>query len=56
MLTAMTLTLAALAGVVTPAALRHFGHDPAYGSSIILTGITDSLGFLTFLGLASLLH
>jgi magnesium transporter len=28
--------------------------DPALGSSILLTGLTDSMGFLIFLGLATL--
>jgi magnesium transporter len=57
MLAAMviTLTCAAVAGVLTPTLLRRFGQDPAYGSAIVLTGITDSLGFLVFLGLAALL-
>jgi len=50
----MTLSLAAVAGVLTPSALRRAGLDPAYGSSVILTGITDSLGFFLFLGLATL--
>jgi magnesium transporter len=51
---AMTLALAGVAGVLTPALLRRAGFDPAYGSAVIVTGITDSLGFLIFLGLASM--
>lgn len=55
MLAAMVLTLsiAALAGAVTPALLRRLGQDPAYGSAILVTGVTDSLGFFIFLGLAA---
>lgn len=55
MLSAMTanLTLASVAGVVTPGVLRRFDLDPAYGSGVILTGITDSMGFFIFLGLAA---
>jgi magnesium transporter len=51
----LTLSLASVIGVMTPTLLRKFGQDPAYGSSVIVTGITDSLGFFFFLGLASLM-
>jgi magnesium transporter len=51
----MTLTIASVAGAVTPALLRKLGQDPAYGSAILVTGITDSLGFFIFLGLAAIL-
>ena len=50
----LTLTLASLAGALTPTLLRQFGQDPAYGSAILVTGMTDSLGFFVFLGLATL--
>ncbi|MCP5298424.1 MAG: magnesium transporter [Chromatiaceae bacterium] len=50
----LTLTVAALAGAATPTVLRALGQDPAYGSAILVTGITDSLGFFIFLGLATL--
>jgi len=33
--------------------LKRTGQDPALGSSILLTGFTDSFGFLIFLGLAA---
>ena len=33
--------------------LERMGRDPVMGSSILLTGITDSMGFLIFLGLAT---
>jgi magnesium transporter len=37
-------------------ALRAFGQDPAQSSSVILTTITDCMGFFSFLGLASVLQ
>lgn len=45
---------AALGGVFVPVALRRMGFDPALAGGVILTTITDTLGFLTFLGLATL--
>jgi magnesium transporter len=56
MLAAMVLNLllAALAGLFIPMALKLVRQDPALGSSILLTGLTDSMGFLIFLGLATL--
>ena len=55
MLLAMILTLvvAAIIGVLVPLGLKKAGHDPVLGSSIIITGSTDTLGFLIFLGLAA---
>jgi magnesium transporter len=44
--------LAGLAGVLLPLALERAGADPAVSSSIFVTMITDSLGFLIFLSLA----
>ena len=49
----LNLLLAAMAGALVPMALKRAGQDPALGSSIILTGFTDSFGFLIFLGLAA---
>lgn len=49
----LNLTLASAVGALTPMLLRGLGRDPAYGSSVILTGVTDSLGFLIFLGMAA---
>jgi magnesium transporter len=51
----LNMLVAATAGVVVPLILERMGRDPVMGSSILLTGITDSMGFLIFLGLASLL-
>lgn len=33
--------------------LRWLGRDPVFGSSVMLTAITDSMGFFIFLGLAA---
>jgi magnesium transporter len=56
MTAAMTLNLlvAALFGVLVPIVMMKFGHDPAVGSSVLITAITDSGGFFIFLGLATL--
>ena len=57
MLLAMTLNLVvgALIAMAVPLALERSGRDPAIGSSVLLTFSTDSMGFLIFLGLATLL-
>ena len=49
----LNLLLAALLGVLIPLTLRKFGHDPALGSSVMITAVTDSGGFFIFLGLAT---
>src|SRR5690554_6735691 len=56
MTAAMTLNLllAALMGVLIPLTLARMGRDPAMGSSVMITAVTDSGGFFIFLGLASL--
>ncbi len=51
--TMLELLVAALAGVFIPLLLQRFGRDPVMGSSVILTAITDSMGFFIFLGLAA---
>jgi len=48
------MALGALAGASVPLLLKLLRQDPALGSSILVTGITDSAGFLMFLGLATL--
>ena len=48
----LNLVVAALAGVAVPLALRWTGRDPAQGSSVMLTFVTDGMGFFLFLGLA----
>ena len=44
---------AALGGILVPLFLDRLGADPAISSSIFTTMITDVIGFLAFLGLAS---
>jgi len=44
-----------IAGIVVPLLLRRFGADPAVSSSVFVTFTTDALGFLAFLGLATLI-
>lgn len=46
--------LGALAGVAIPFGLRWCKVDPALASSIFVTALTDTMGFLVFLGLATL--
>ncbi|WEN13576.1 magnesium transporter [Rhodanobacter sp. AS-Z3] len=56
MMAAMTLNLllAAFAGVGIPVLMTKFGRDPALGSSVLITAMTDSGGFFIFLGLATI--
>jgi magnesium transporter len=49
----LNLVIAGLAGVAIPIVLHATGRDPAHGSSVLLTFITDAMGFFLFLGLAS---
>ncbi|MFZ2172301.1 MAG: magnesium transporter [Methylococcaceae bacterium] len=50
----INLLVAVVVGLGIPLLRHKFGKDPAVGTSIILTAITDSMGFFIFLGLASL--
>ena len=50
----LNLLLAACMGVLIPMAMDKLGRDPAVGSSVMITAITDSGGFFIFLGLATL--
>lgn len=56
MMSAMTLNLllAAVMGVAIPLFMTKLGRDPAVGSSVMITAVTDSGGFFIFLGLATL--
>ncbi len=56
MTSAMTLNLllAATVGVAIPLTMQRLGRDPAMGSSVLITAVTDSGGFFIFLGLATL--
>jgi len=54
---ALTINLlsAAGAGVMVPLALKRMGFDPALAGGVILTTVTDVMGFLAFLGLATVI-
>ena len=51
----ISMTLAGLSGACIPMLLTALRQDPAQSSSIILTTITDVVGFFSFLGIATLL-
>ncbi|WP_363321018.1 magnesium transporter [Desulfobacula sp.] len=48
------LIFAGLSGAAIPLVMKKIGIDPAQSSSIILTTVTDILGFFAFLGFAVL--
>jgi magnesium transporter len=50
-----SMVIAGFSGALIPIILQAFGQDPAQSSSIILTTVTDVVGFMSFLGLATLL-
>ncbi|MBX9753328.1 MAG: magnesium transporter [Pseudomonadaceae bacterium] len=50
----LNLLLAALMGVLIPMTLAKLGRDPAMGSSVMITAVTDSGGFFIFLGMATI--
>ncbi len=49
------LVIAGLAGVLVPTTLRLARADPALGSGIVVTAVTDVMGFFFYLGMAALL-
>jgi magnesium transporter len=51
----LNLIVAALTGIAVPLALKRARRDPAQGSSVVLTFVTDSMGFFLVLGLAQAL-
>ncbi|MGK2962349.1 MAG: magnesium transporter [Gemmatimonadaceae bacterium] len=51
----LSMIAAGTAGVLVPTTLTRLGQDPAQSSSIILTTITDIVGFGSFLGIATVL-
>jgi magnesium transporter len=51
----LNFVLAAVMGVAIPWSRARFGRDPALGSSVLITAVTDSGGFFIFLGLATLM-
>jgi len=50
----LNLVAAALSGVLIPVILNRMGIDPALSGAVLLTTVTDVVGFLSFLGLATL--
>ncbi len=51
---AINLVAAALAGVLVPLVLRRMRIDPAIAGGVVLTTVTDVVGFMSFLGLGTL--
>jgi magnesium transporter len=51
----VNLLAAALAGVTVPLALKRFGVDPAVAGGVIVTTVTDVIGFASLLGLGTVL-
>ncbi|WP_353662712.1 magnesium transporter [Hydrogenimonas sp. SS33] len=51
----INLLVAGFFGATIPLVLRGLGIDPAVGSTVLLTTVTDVVGFFTFLGLASVI-
>jgi magnesium transporter len=49
----INLACAAAAGVLIPVALDKMGVDPALAGGVLLTTVTDVVGFMAFLGLAT---
>lgn len=52
---AINMTAANSSGIAIPLMLKRMNIDPALSASVILTTVTDIVGFLSFLGLASIL-
>ena len=51
----LNLIMAAVGGFLLPYILRNIGYDPAISGGVIITTITDLIGFVTFLGIVSFL-
>ena len=53
---AMTINLisSVIAGMVVPIILRRLNQDPAIAGSVVVTTVTDVVGFFSFLGLATI--
>ncbi len=50
----INMTIAGLVGSGVPLLLKAVGQDPAMGGGVLVTAVTDSLGFLAFLGIATM--
>jgi magnesium transporter len=46
---------AALAGVLVPLAMKRANVDPAVAGGVVVTAVTDVVGFFSFLGLATVI-
>lgn len=51
----ISMVAAGFAGALVPIRLSRLGLDPAQSSSIVLTTVTDIVGFFSFLGIATLI-
>ncbi len=51
----ISMVAAGFSGALIPITLKRMGQDPAQSSSIVLTTVTDVIGFMSFLGIATLL-
>ena len=49
----INMIVAALTGVLLPGVLKSMGIDPAIAGTVVLTTVTDVVGFMSFLGLAT---
>ncbi|MBD3645963.1 MAG: magnesium transporter, partial [Pseudomonadales bacterium] len=52
----INLVTAAMAGAALPRILRSLGIDPAIAGTVVLTTVTDVVGFMSFLGLATIFY
>jgi magnesium transporter len=52
----INMAVAALSGAVLPRVLKSLNIDPAIAGTVILTTITDVVGFITFLGTATIFY
>ena len=50
----INLISSAVAGILIPIVLRKFNQDPAIAGSVVVTTVTDVIGFFSFLGLAAI--
>ena len=50
----VNLICSAVAGIFIPIILQKLNQDPAIAGSVVVTTVTDVIGFLSFLGLATL--
>jgi magnesium transporter len=52
----INLVTAGVAGTLIPLAMKHYEIDPALAGGVVLTTVTDVVGFMSFLGLATLVY